>query len=237
MEVFQHLNQEMGSLIGMTIFSPEQFVSFLIRFVLNFTVVSIIARAFYFPKSHRRNYMFIFIILSMSIFMLVTLMGDDALDTGAALGLFAIFGIIRYRTEAIPIREMTYLFMLVAISVINALGKADYHPKTDIWEGTSLVVILLANIVFVALAWMFESRKLVSTSCNKYVRYDKIDLIAPDKREELKADLEKRLGLKIQHVEVGTVDLLKDCALVRIYYDDPMDRGSSVEDIIKMPRV
>lgn len=237
MEVFQHLNQEMGSLIGMTIFSPEQFVSFLIRFVLNFTVVSIIARAFYFPKSHRRNYMFIFIILSMSIFMLVTLMGDDALDTGAALGLFAIFGIIRYRTEAIPIREMTYLFMLVAISVINALGKADYHPKTDIWEGTSLVVILLANIVFVALAWMFESRKLVSTSCNKYVRYDKIDLIVPDKREELKADLEKRLGLKIQHVEVGTVDLLKDCALVRIYYDDPMDRGSSVEDIIKMPRV
>ena len=173
----------------------------------------------------------------MSIFMLVTLMGDDALDTGAALGLFAIFGIIRYRTEAIPIREMTYLFMLVAISVINALGKADYHPKTDIWEGTSLVVILLANIVFVALAWMFESRKLVSTSCNKYVRYDKIDLIAPNKREELKADLEKRLGLKIQHVEVGTVDLLKDCALVRIYYDDPMDRGSSVEDIIKMPRV
>ena len=237
MEVFQHLNQEMGSLIGMTIFSPEQFVSFLIRFVLNFTVVSIIARAFYFPKSHRRNYMFIFIILSMSIFMLVTLMGDDALDTGAALGLFAIFGIIRYRTEAIPIREMTYLFMLVAISVINALGKADYHPKTDIWEGTSLVVILLGIIDFVALAWMFESRKLVSTSCNKYVRYDKIDLIAPDKREELKADLEKRLGLKIQHVEVGTVDLLKDCALVRIYYDDPMDRGSSVEDIIKMPRV
>ncbi len=237
MEVFQNLNQEMGSLIGMTIFSPEQFVSFLIRFVLNFTVVSIIARVFYFPKSHRRNYMFIFIILSMSIFMLVTLMGDDALDTGAALGLFAIFGIIRYRTEAIPIREMTYLFMLVAISVINALGKADYHPKTDIWEGTSLVVILLANIVFIALAWMFESRKLVSTSCNKYVRYDNIDLIAPEKREELKADLEKRLGLKIQHVEVGTVDLLKDCALVRIYYDDPLDRGSSVEDIIKMPRV
>jgi len=227
----------MGDVIGMTLFSPEQFVSFLIRFVLNFSVVAIIARVFYYPKSHRRDYMFIFMIMAMSIFMLVTLMGENALNTGAALGLFAIFGIIRYRTEAVPIREMTYLFMLVAVSVVNALGKADYHPKSDIWEGTSLVTMLFANLMFVFLAWMYESRKLMHSNCSKYIRYDNIALITPDKRAELKADLEKRTGLKIERIEVGTLDFLKDSALIRIFYDEPSERGSSVEEMTKMPRV
>lgn len=237
MNLFQTLNQQLGNTIGMTFFDAEPFISFLIRFLLNFAVVGIISRFFYYPRSHRRDYMFIFMIMAMSIFMLVTLMGENALNTGAALGLFAIFGIIRYRTEAIPIREMTYLFMLVAVSVVNALGKAEYHPKSDIWEGTSLVTILFANLMFIFLAWLFETSKLMSSNCSKYIRYDNISLIAPDKREELKADIEKRTGLKIIRLEVGTVDFLKDSALVRIYYDEPADRGSSVEEMTKMPRV
>lgn len=236
MEFINELNYQLGNLIGVTFFDPMQFLSLAIRFAINFAVVAIIARCFYFPKSNRRDYMFIFLIMSMSIFMLVSLMGGNAMNTGAALGLFAIFGIIRYRTEAIPIREMTYLFMLVAVSVVNALGKAEYHPKADYWEGVGLVTIIFANLVFIFLAWLFESSKLVNNSCSKFIKYDNVALVAPDKRAELKADLEKRTGLKILRLEVGMIDFLKDSCLIRIYYDEPMDRGSSVEQMTKMPR-
>lgn len=237
MDFINNLNYELGNMIGMTFFDPMQFLSLAIRFVINFAVVYAIARFFYYPKSHRRDYMFIFLIMAMSIFMLVSLMGGDAMNTGAALGLFAIFGIIRYRTEAIPIREMTYLFMLVAVSVVNAMSKAEYHPKADYWEGIGIVSILFANCVFLLLAWLFESSKLVTSSCSKFIRYDNIELIAPTRRDDLKADLEKRTGLKIVRIEVGTVDFLKDAAMIRIYYDEPLDRGNSIEEMTKMPRV
>ena len=101
MDFFSDINYRMAELIGITFFDPKQFVSLVIRFVINFIVVAVIARYFYFPKSNRRDYMFVFIIMSISIFMLVTLMEGDVMNTGAALGLFAIFGIIRYRTEAV----------------------------------------------------------------------------------------------------------------------------------------
>ena len=144
---------------------------------------------------------------------------------------------MRFRTEAVPIREMTYLFMLIALSVVNALAQGDYHPKADYWDGVGLVTILFVNFVFICLAWVFESSRIVSTSCSKYIRYDNVNLIAPEKREELKADLEKRLGLKILRVEVGMVDFLKDSCMIRIFYDEPLDRGNSIEELTKMPRV
>lgn len=236
MDLFSDINNQLGNMIGVTLFDPMQFLSLAIRFAINFVVVTIIARYFYYPKSNRRDYMFIFLIMSVSIFMLVSLMGGGAMNTGAALGLFAIFGIIRYRTEAIPIREMTYLFMLVAVSVVNALGKAEYHPKADYWEGVGIVTIIFANLVFIFMAWLFESSKLVNSSCSKYIKYDNVSLVSPGKRDELKADLERRTGLKILKVEVGMIDFLKDSCLIRIYYDEPLDRGSSVEQLSKMPR-
>ena len=236
MNLFSDINNQLGNMIGVTLFDPMQFLSLAIRFVINFVVVAIIARYFYYPKSNRRDYMFIFLIMSVSIFMLVSLMGGGVMNTGAALGLFAIFGIIRYRTEAIPIREMTYLFMLVAVSVVNALGKAEYHPKADYWEGVGIVTIIFANLVFIFMAWLFESSKLVNSSCSKYIKYDNVSLVSPGKRDELKADLERRTGLKILKVEVGMIDFLKDSCLIRIYYDEPLDRGSSVEQLSKMPR-
>lgn len=236
-DIISNWNYELGGLIGLTFFEPMQFMSLVIRFVVNFIVVAIIARCFYFPKSQRRDYMFIFLIMSMSIFMLVNLMGSsDALNTGAALGLFAIFGIIRYRTEAIPIREMTYLFMLVAVSVVNAMGRAEYHARSDYWEGVGLVTIVFANLAFIFLAWIFESSKLVHTGCSKYILYDNVNLVAPDRREELKADLEKRTGVKILRVEVGMIDFLKDSCIVRIYYDEPKDLGSSIEQMARLPK-
>ena len=230
------LNYLFGEKIGVTFFDPTQFSSLLIRFIINLVVVFIIARVFYFPKSRRRDYMFIFINMAMSIFMLVSLMEGDAMNTGAALGLFAIFGIMRFRTEAVPIREMTYLFMLIALSVVNALAHGEYHPKSDYWSGVGLITIIFVNLVFVIMAWLFESSLLSNTGCSKYIMYDNVALLTPDKRNELKADLEKRTGFTIDRIEVGTIDFLKDSCMIRIFYDNEADRGSSIQELARMPK-
>ena len=236
MDFFNDINYQLGNLIGLTLFDPQHFISLVVRLIINLVVVSIIARCFYFPHSRRRDYMFIFILMSMSIFLLVSLMEGDGMNLGAAMGLFAIFGIMRFRTEAVPIREMTYLFLLIAVSVVNALGKAEYHPKADYWDGFGLVTIVFVNLTFLCMVWLFESSRLVSNLCSKYIKYDNIALVSPDKREELKADLEKRTGLHILRIEVGMIDFLKDSCLIRIYYDEPKDCGSSIEQVMKMPR-
>ena len=236
MEFLNDINYQLGNMIGLTLFDPQHFISLVMRFVINYIVVTIIARRFYYPRSRRRDYMFIFILMSCSIFLLVSLMEGDGMNLGAAMGLFAIFGIMRFRTEAVPIREMTYLFMLIAVSVVNALSRAEYHPKADYWDGFGLVTIVFVNAIFVGMAWLFESGKLVSSSCSKYILYDNVSMVAPEKRHELKVDLEKRTGLKITRLEVGTIDFLKDACMIRIFYDEPKDRGSSIEGMVKMPR-
>lgn len=235
-DTIAELNYLFGERIGVIFFDPTQFSSLLIRFFINLVVVAVIARVFYFPKSRRRDYMFIFINMAMSIFMLVSLMEGDAMNTGAALGLFAIFGIMRFRTEAVPIREMTYLFMLIALSVVNALAHGEYHPKSDYWSGVGLITLLFVNMVFVIMAWLFESSLLSNIGCSKYIVYDNVTLLTPDKRDELKADLEKRTGLKIDRVEVGTIDFLKDSCMIRIFYDAEADRGSSIQEMARMPK-
>jgi len=237
MDFITDLNYQLGNLIGLTLFDPQHFISLVMRFIINLIVVSIIARYFYYPRSQRRDYMFIFILMAQSIFLLVSLMEGDGMNIGAAMGLFAIFGIMRFRTEAVPIREMTYLFMLIALSVVNALARAEYHPKADYWDGFGIVTIVFVNLVFLFMAWLFESNRLVNSSCSKYIRYDNVSLVTPDKREELKADLEKRTGLKIDRIEVGMLDFLKDSCLIRIYYTSTADRGNSLQEITKMPRV
>ena len=234
---FTDINNRLGELFGVTLFDPQQFISLIIRFVINLIVVYIVARKFYYPHSRRRDYMFIFILMSMSIFLLVSLMEGGGMELGAAMGLFAIFGIMRFRTEAVPIREMTYLFMLIALSVINAVAQGDYHPKAQYWDGVGFVTIVFVNLVFIFMAWLFESSKILSDSCSKYIKYDNVSLVAPDKREELKADLEKRTGLKIERVEVGMIDYLKDAVLIRIFYNNDADRGSSIAEVNRMPRI
>ncbi len=234
--LLDELNYTFGQAIGMTLLEPKAFISLFIRFCLNFVVVGLIARCFYYPQSRRRDYMFIFIIMAMCIFMLVSLMGGGAMKTGAALGLFAIFGIIRYRTEPIPIREMTYLFMLVSLSVINAMGRAEYHRTSDYWEGFGIVTLIFANVVFIVIAALFETSKILNEHCSKYIKYDNINLVSPDKRAELKADLEKRTGLHIVAMEVGAIDFLKDCVLIRIFYDEEADKGSTIQNLDHIPR-
>jgi len=233
---FTQINYTLGQTFGVTLFDPQQFTSLVIRFVINLIVVILIARKFYYPRSMRRDYMFIFILMAMSIFLLVSLMDGGGMQLGAAMGLFAIFGIMRFRTEAVPIREMTYLFMLIALSVINALAHGDYHPKADYWDGVGIVTILFVNIAFVCMCWLFENSKVLEQECSKIIKYDNVNLVSPEKREELKADLEKRTGLNITRIEVGMIDFLKDSVLIRIFYEDPSDIGNSIARYGRMPK-
>ena len=205
----------------------EQLVNLLCSFFLNSLVVWIVVHFFYYPKGHRRDYYFTFMLLSVSIFMLIYILLKDASDMGigAALGLFAIFGIIRYRTESVPIREMTYLFFLVALSVLNAkTGDLNFLSR------------LFINLIFVSVVWACENFLTANKEGCKFVKYDNIDLIQPDKYDDLKADLEKRLGLEIVRVEVGAVDFLKDMAMLRVFYRDPEMRIKNVDRLFKIPK-
>lgn len=196
--------------------------------VINTLVTWLVVHFFYYPKGRRRDYYFTFILLSVSIFMLIALLlrGSHDVGIGAALGLFAIFGIIRYRTESVPIREMTYLFFLVALSVLN--GKCG--------ETLSILEQLTINGIFLICVWLCENLLASNNVGCKYVKYDNIDLIKPEKYDELKADLEERLGLKILRVEVGAVDFLTDMTMLRVFYDDPEARIKNVDRMTRLPR-
>lgn len=216
-----------------TFFSAENFLftsnlgDLIISLLLNTIVCWIVVHFFYYPKGNRRDYYFTFILLSMSIFMLIAVLmrGSTDVGIGAALGLFAIFGIIRYRTESVPIREMTYLFFLVALSVLN--GKAG--------ESLNMLEQLSINIIFIICVWLCENYLTSSDEGCKYVKYDNIDLIKPEKYDELKADLENRLGLKITRVEVGAVDFLTDMTMLRVFYKDKDKRIKPVDRMLKLP--
>ena len=199
--------------------------SLIVSLLINTIVTWCVVHFFYYPKGHRRDYYFTFILLSVSIFMLIALLLRDANDMGigAALGLFAIFGIIRYRTESVPIREMTYLFFLVALSVLN--GKSD---------SLTLLEQIIVNAAFVVCVWICENFLTHSNEGCKFVKYDNIELIKPERYDELKADLEERLGLKIIRVEVGAVDFLTDMTMLRVFYLDSEKRIKSVDRQLKI---
>ena len=201
-----------------------------IRFAINLLVCWILVHFFYYRKSRRRDYYFTFIIFSSAMLTLLYVMGNVEVGVGLTLGLFAIFGVIRYRTETVPIREMTYLFVIIALAAVN--GLAPLFHAVDLstaphyalsWGNVG--VMALVNLLIVLLIWVLESDHLVKHTTTKLVLYDRIELIVPEKREELLADLEKRLGVKVDNVEVGHVDFLKDAAYIKVFYR--LDKGET----------
>lgn len=197
----------------------------LLGFIINLLFVGIVVRCFYFPKCRRSEYFFTFILIAISIFLLIYLLGGVKLKTGFALGLFAIFSIIRYRTEQVAIREMTYLFIIIAMSAINGL----------VMEELSYSEMILANLLFIASIWVCESKYFIHHLSYKVIKYDNINLITPDKEEEMIADLKKRTGLDIVKVEVGGIDFLKDAAIIKMYYRSNNDSINTVDTITKAP--
>lgn len=208
----------------------------ILRLIINTFFTIIIARCFYFPKARRKDFFFTYILVGFCIFMLIHLMGDAKIKTGIAMGLFAIFCIMRYRTESVPIREMTYLFLIISLAAINGLAwAADISPKHPEFAGplmTSMGELILTDAIFIFGVWMAEANMLIKSLSSKYIKYDKIDLIKPDKRAELIEDLKNRTGLDITHVSIGSIDFLKDMALIKIYYNTDEDD----EATLKMPK-
>ena len=209
-----------------------------IRFALNLLVCWLLVHFFYYRKSRRRDYYFTFMIFSSAMLTLLYIMGNVEVGVGLTLGLFAIFGVIRYRTETVPIREMTYLFVIIALAAVN--GLAPLYQIADVATAPHYVlswgnvgVMALVNALVVLLVWVLESESLVKHTTTKLVLYDRIELIVPERREELVADLEKRLGVKVDNVEIGHVDFLKDAAFIKVFYRLGKGESNSVNTITR----
>lgn len=207
------------------------FVTMLLRLFICMLATWVIVDRLYYKKSHRRDFYFTFMLISVAIFFIVFFMifvlEDLKAKTsiGIGIGLFGIFSIMRYRTDAMPVREMTYLFVIIALSVVNAIANS-----------ISIVELILTNLIFIFAIWICE-KKLRQDPC-KLVQYDRIDLIAPARRHELVEDLQKRLGLHVTNVVVGSVDMLRDMAIVKVYYNDATSKSSDsvVDAKLKLTR-
>jgi hypothetical protein len=199
-------------LLGVPLFDAPSLWTFLIRFGFNLLICWIITHFLYYKKSHRRDYYFTYMLFSATIFLILYHLQNLQMEMTLALGLFAIFSMIRYRTEQLPIREMTYLFVLIGISIINGSGLTSSYAA---FVATNLLVILLI--------WLLETLGFSKRHGHKIITYEKIELIRPDRREELLADLRERTGLDIIKVQVGSINFLKDTAFLKVTYipDDP----------------
>jgi hypothetical protein len=202
---------------GIDVLDLSNFLELIGRFSLNLIVILILVRWLYFSTAKRKDYLFTYILISSIVFLLCYLLESVALQIGFALGLFAIFGIIRYRTLTMPIKEMTYLFLIIGISVINAL--------TD--TTSSIMEVVFTNLVIIFITYGLEKRWLLKHESSKKINYEKIDLIKPERHNELIGDLQTRTGISnITRVEIGEIDFLKDTCHIKIFFEttDRMDK-------------
>ena len=210
------------SFLGVPLCDTQSLLHLLMRFAFNLLITWIISRYCYYTKSQRKDYVLTFMLFGAAMFLLIFLMESVSIQIGMTLGLFAIFGVIRYRTETVPIREMTYLFIIICVAVINGLAL-----------NISYVELIVTNLLLLLLIWTVEGRRLLRHTSAKLVIYEKINLITPDKREEMIADLEERLGHKVEKIEVGHVDFLRDVAFVKVYYELAHGESNSVDTVTK----
>ena len=195
------------SMFGAPLWNAEEMWHMLLRFSFHMLVCFIMIHFCYYRKNRNREYYKSLIFFSAGMFLLLFLLESIKLQIGLTLGLLAIFGVIRYRTETVPIKEMTYLFMVIAISVINGLSLS-----------VSYAVLGATNLLILLIVGFFEFQRCLSSTSSKLILYDRIELITPDKHDELMAALRKRTGLNIEKIEIGHIDFLRDAAFIRVYY-------------------
>jgi hypothetical protein len=192
--------------------NPAGFLELLWRFILNTSVILILVRVLYYPATRRKDYLFTYILIATIVFLLCYMLESVTLQIGFALGLFAIFGIIRYRTNQIPIKEMTYLFIIIGISVINALANSK----------SSIAEVLFSNLAIILITFGLEKVWLLKHESSKRIIYEKIDLVKPEHYDELMMDIKERTGIsKINRIETGKIDFLKNSCEIIIYYVTP----------------
>ena len=196
------------------------------NFFINFLFVWVIVHFLYFRKSRHRSFYFTYLMLGVAIYFLVYFMVFVLEDLkgktgiGVGIGLFGIFSIMRFRTDAMPVREMTYLFLIISLSVISAISgdKDDFD-----WARISELVITDAIVILIT--WLCEHRLKVKAT--KLIQYDRIELATPQRYAEMLDDLKKRTGLDIIKVDVGGMDFLKDCVVLKVYYNPPTGESSN----------
>jgi len=195
------------ALLNLTWFDDDVY-KLLVRLVINLVFLTVIIRMLYYPIAKRKDYLFTYFLIGTITFFLCFGLKKLDIDTGMGLGLFAIFGIIRYRTDAIQIKEMTYLFLVIGVSVVNSLAS----------NKISITEMMIINFTVVAITFGLERIWLIRHETRKTIVYEKIDLIVPERHQEMLEDLQKRTGLNISRFEIGKINFLDDTAQVRIYF-------------------
>ena len=204
----------------------NDFAMMFVRLLINIVFTWLIIDRLYFKKSQRRDFYFTFMLIAMAIFFIVFFMifvledMKGKTSMGVGIGLFGIFSIMRYRTDTMPVREMPYLFVIIALSLVNAVS-----------VNVPLFEVLLTNVIMVIAVWLCEMH--LKSRPSKLIQYDRIELITPERRPELIADLEKRLGVKVKNVEIGSIDFLRDMAMLRVSYEGT---SNSVDEIPKFSK-
>ena len=186
----------------------SDFSELVFRFAINLSFAFVVIRSLYYPLTKRKDYLFTYFLLNIVIFFVCTLLSSVKLSMGFAFGLFAIFGILRYRTESLPIKEMTYLFIIIALAIINALAN----------KKISYAELGFTNGVIVFATYLIEKAWFLTHEISKTVLYEKIELIKPENHEALLADLKERTGLDIHRIKIGQIDFLRDVAEIKVYY-------------------
>ncbi|MDG1394267.1 MAG: DUF4956 domain-containing protein [Flavobacteriaceae bacterium] len=194
-------------LLGIPLFDDD-FYKMMIRFLLNLFFLTGIIKFVYYKRNPKKEYLFTFYLIGIVVYFLCFTLKKYELDLGMALGLFAIFGIIRYRTLPLEVKEMTYLFVVIGVAVMNALSN----------KKMSYAEIIAANTIILLALHFLERYWARTETLSKDVIYEIIENIRPENHDKLKADLEKRLGVEILSFEIGKVNFLKDVAKVTVYY-------------------
>ena len=195
-------------LFGIDLYDSKDLVKLLFKFSVDLLFLIIIVRAIYYRVKDEKDYVFTFFMFNILTFFICFLLRKVPMEMGFALGLFAVFGILRYRTEAIPIRQMTYLFIVIGLSMINSLAN----------KSISWLEILLANGIITIITYLIDRVWFSTKEQTKTILYEKIELIKPENEQELIEDLKQRTGLQIVAVKVDKVDFLRDTAQIKIYY-------------------
>ncbi len=193
---------------GIALFDGADFGKLIFRFIIDFIFLVVIVRAIYYKSKDEKDYVFTFFMFNILTFFICYLLRKVPMQMGFALGLFAVFGILRYRTEAIPIRQMTYLFIVIAISMINALAN----------KSISIIELVFTNTIITVITYLIDRVWFQSLELIKTITYEKIELIKPEKEAELIEDLKQRTGLPIHDVKIDKIDFLRDTAQISIYY-------------------
>jgi len=185
--------------------------NFILGAGFNLAIAFLIVRFIYYPRTRDKNYVFTFLAFNTVIYFVLGLLTSIELSIGVGFGLFALFSVLRYRADEIPIREMTYLFIVIALPVINSA----------LTSNGDFIKVMIANTVMVVLLFVLEKGWGFRFEVSKRITYEKIELVTPDKRELLLDDLRKRTGLPVRLAQVGRIDFVKDTAEIMIYYEEP----------------